>query len=74
MYRLMGQGWSQRRITVTCIKPENTSLTPKTFDVGTDDDLKEEVRSKKGEPALADSPFLSFINDAFQGKFNFRNQ
>jgi hypothetical protein len=48
MYRLMGQGWSQRRITVTCIKPENTSLTPKTFDVGTDDDLKEEIASALG--------------------------
>jgi hypothetical protein len=44
----MGHGWSQRRITVTCINPENTSLSPKTFDVGTDDDLKEEIATALG--------------------------
>lgn len=48
MHRVMGQGWSQRRITVTCIKPENTSLSPRTFDVGSDEDLKDEIAAALG--------------------------
>lgn len=48
MHRVMGQGWSQRRITVTRIDPENTSLSPRTFDVGTDEDLKDEIAAVLG--------------------------
>jgi len=43
----MGQHWSLRRITTTCIHPENT-FSARTFDVSTDEDLKDELATALG--------------------------
>jgi hypothetical protein len=44
MYQLMGGQWSSRRISVTCIKPDDeNTFSSRTYDVETDDDLKDEI-------------------------------
>ena len=47
MHRLMGHNWSSRRITTTCIHPENT-FSARAFDVETDEDLKDELATALG--------------------------